>query len=334
MNKRSILWMLLVMLALSLALAACTGANISSSSDRTSPKSTTPSTPSSGEDSTTPADTSTPDSEIPPVDTTLGGIDNTVPTGDHYVSVAVSSGDVYTGSLILVNSESPYCYKVASLRTPTELDRLSASELGELGWTSLYANKNGNYLLRSRLIFMRTDAFRAFDLMMANFVAKTGHKDLQVRFSYQLLNSTADAASLSDERVTGLLVEVNVYTEEGTFSIDHTSKKAEYYDWFAVNCHSYGFVMNGESGVFRYVGVPHATYMYRNRLDLAGYLELLKNYRYDKPLPVVDDSGKLWSVYYSPVQSGSLSEVKVRESSVYQISGNNRDGFIVASYVK
>ncbi len=339
MNKRWILWLLLTMLALSLALGACavespttTDGGKGTSSDTTPGGEITSGEITTGGSVTTPGstDTESPESSTSPSSDTP----DTAPDGGRYVSVAVSSGDIYTGSLILVNSESPYCYKVASLRTPLELDRLSSAELSELGWTSLYNNKNGNYLLRSRLIFMRSEAYRAFDLMMANFVAKTGNKDVQVRFSYQLLNSAADAASLSDERVTGLVAEINVYTEEGTFSIDHVSKKASYYDWFAVNCHVYGFVMTGESGVFRYVGVPHATYMYRNDLDLEGYLALLKNYRYDKPLPVVDDSGKLWSVYYAPVQSGSLTEIKIRESSVYEISGNNRDGFIVASYVK
>lgn len=261
-------------------------------------------------------------------------VPDTAPGGDRFVTVAVSSGDVYTGSLILVNSESPYCYKVANLGTPTELDRLTPSQLAELGWASLYANKTGDYLLRSRLIFMRSEAYTAFNRMMADFASRTKNRDVQVRFAYQLINSTLDAASLSDERVTGLVVEINVYTEEGSYSIDHVSKKTSYYDWFALNCHSYGFVMSGESGVFRYVGLPHATYMTRNNLDLSEYLALIRGYSADKPLSVVDDSGKLWSVYFTPVGSGTLTDIRIPKDSVYTISGNNRDGFVVASYIK
>lgn len=247
-----------------------------------------------------------------------------------HVTISLSSTDMYTGSLIEVNSQNPYSYKVASLYTPTELDRLSSSELSELGWSSLYTGKNGLYLLRSRLLYLRTEAYTAFNLMMTSFVAKTGNRDVQVRYGYQLVNSTTDATSLSDERVSGFVVEINVYTEEGSFSIDHISKKSAYYDWFDSNCAKYGFIMSGESGYFRYVGTPHAEYMHKNRLTLSAYLALLKNYSFDAPLSVADSSGMLWNIYYTPASQGALTEIKVKDNSVYVISGNNRDGFVVA----
>ena len=253
------------------------------------------------------------------------------PEKPNYLSVSLASTDVYTGTLIEVNAQNPYSYKVASLYTPTELDRLSSSELSELGWSSLYTNKSGLYLLRSRLIYLKSEAYTAFNLMMTNFVAKTGKRDVQVRFGYQLVNASTDAVSLSDEKVSGLVVEINVYTEEGTFSIDHISKKSTYYDWFDENCAKYGFVMTGESGYFRYVGTPHAEYMQKNRLTLSAYLKLLKNYSFEEPLVIVDSSGLLWNLYYTPVSQGAQTEVKVKENSVYAISGNNRDGFVVAS---
>ena len=253
------------------------------------------------------------------------------PEKPNYLTVSLASTDMYTGSLIEVSAQSPYSYKVASLYTPTELDRLSSSELAELGWSSLYTNKSGNYLLRSRLIYLRSEAFTAFNLMMESFVAKTGNRDVQVRYGYQLVNATTDAASLSDERVSGFVVEINVYTEEGSFSIDHLSKKSAYYDWFDANCAKYGFVMSGESGYFRYVGCPHAEYMQKNRLSLSAYLALLKEYSFENPLAVADSSGKLWNLYYTPVSKGASTEVKIKDNAVYVISGNNRDGFVVAS---
>ena len=253
------------------------------------------------------------------------------PEKPSHLTVSLASTDIYTGSLIEVSAQSPYSYKVASLYTPTELDRLSSSELSELGWSSLYTNKSGNYLLRSRLIYLRSEAFTAFNLMMESFVAKTGNRDVQVRYGYQLVNATTDAASLSDERVSGFVVEINVYTDEGSFSIDHLSKKNAYYDWFDANCAKYGFIMSGESGYFRYVGTPHAEYMQKNRLSLSAYLTLLKNYSFEKPLAVADSSGTLWNLYYTPVSKGVSTEVKIKDNAVYVISGNNRDGFVVAS---
>jgi len=281
------------------------------------PNSTTPTStkPADAVESSTPATTA-----LPPE-----------PEKPKHVTVSLSSTDMYTGSLIEVSSQNPYSYKVASLYTPTELDRLSSSELSELGWSSLYTNKSGLYLLRSRLLYLRTEAYTAFNLMMTSFVGKTGNRDIQVRYGYQLVNSATDAASLSDERVSGLVVEINVYTEEGSFSIDHISKKSAYYDWFDENCAKYGFIMSGESGYFRYVGTPHAEYMQKNRLSLSAYLTLLKNYSFEEPLAVADSSGLLWNIYYTPASQGALTEVKVKENSVYVISGNNRDGFVVAA---
>lgn len=293
------------------------------------PTATTPAASVKVPESTAPESTKTSDSlESSAPETTAAP---TTPEQPKHVTVSLSSTDMYTGSLIEVSAQNPYSYKVASLYTPTELDRLSSSELAELGWSSLYTNKSGLYLLRSRLIYLRSEAYTAFNLMMTAFVGKTGNRDVQVRYGYQLVNATTDATSLSDERVSGLVVEINVYTEEGSFSIDHISKKSAYYDWFDANCAKYGFIMSGESGYFRYVGTPHAEYMQKNRLTLSAYLTLLKQYSFEKPLAVADSSGTLWNIYYTPASQGALTEVKVKDNSVYVISGNNRDGFVVAA---
>lgn len=277
-------------------------------------------------DSSTPADSDTgnpPDSSAP---------SSTPPVTEappEWETVALAGSEIYTGSLILVNASSPYCYRIASMASPGELDKLSDSVLSELGWTSLYANKTGDFLLRSRMLFLKSDAYAAFRRMMQTFASRTGHKDVQVRYAYQWVSETKDAASLADERITGLALEINIYTEEGTFSIDHSAKRADYFEWFAANCHAFGFLMNGESGYFRYVGVPHATYMKRHNLSLEAYLGFLRNFTAESPLSVVDDDGILWSVWYVPVGEKTLTEVKYPKGATPTVSGNNRDGFIV-----
>ena len=244
-------------------------------------------------------------------------------------TVSLPSGDMYTGSLIVVNRENPYCYRAASTYTPTELDRLTKSELAELGFVSLYGQKSTLYLLRSRLIFLKTEVYQGFLQMMTDYVAKSGNRDVQVRFGYQLVNAAPDVTSLSDHRATGLVVEINVYTDEGTFSIDHVSKRSAYYEWFAANCYRYGFIMTGESGLFRYVGAPHAEYMTKKHLDLEEYVDLVAGYSYQSPLAFVDGGGVLWQVYTVPASSGSLTEIKLPKDTVYSVSGNNKNGFIV-----
>ncbi len=326
MKKLLIILLIAMLLSLTLVVVSCSNEN--DTTGTTAQSSTTDKV------TTTPFVTSTSAVTTKAEITTTAPVTTTpVPIQD-WENISLSSSDIYTGSLILVNSQSPYCYKIASLYTPTELDKLSSTELSELGWSSLYSNKTGNYCLRSRLIFMKNEAFSSFNLMLESFVGKTKNKDVQVRYAYQLVNTAKDSISLSDERVTGLVIEINVLTDEGTFSIDHTSKKESYYDWFADNCHLFGFVMTGESGYFRYVGNPHATYMYRNHLSLEEYLTKLRDYSYESPLSVVDDKGNVWSVYFSPVSFTSISEIKVKKDFAYTVSGNNRDGFIVATRAK
>ena len=287
-------------------------------------------TPDTSDTSDTPLDTSeeTPDTSDAPIST------EPPVTEAPYTTLPVMSSEMYTGSLIVVGKDSPYSYHAASMYTPAELDRLSKNELSELGWVSLYTNKSSLYLLRSRLIYLKSDAYTAFHQMMTDYVAKSGNRDVQVRFGYHLVNATPDITSLSDERATGLLVEINVYTDEGSFSIDHASKRAAYYEWFAANCYKYGFIMTGESGLFRYVGVPHAEYMTKKHLDLQEYVSLVAGYGFDSPLSFIDASGILWQVYTVPASNGAMTEIKLPKDAVYSISGNNKNGFIVLTRAK
>ena len=329
-NKRKVrkhmkkIFLLLLLLTVTAVLASCTAFGRNTTGEGAD--SSTPKTSESGVTTT-----AEPPATTTPTGTTKATADTAAKPEDDFVTVTVSNTEMYTGSLILVDAGNPYCYKVANLHTPTELERLSATELSNLGWTSLYNNKNGNFLLRSRLIYLRNEAFSSFSLMMSSFVAKTNLRNVQVRYGYQLVNSTADATSLADERVTGLVVELNVLTEEGTFSIDHVSKRDVYYEWFANNCHRYGFVMTGESGYFRYVGLPHAAYMYKEGIDLGEYLDRLSGYSYENPLVIVDGDSRLWEVYSVKATAGTLTDIRIYKGSVYTLSGNNRDGFIVAS---
>jgi len=75
-------------------------------------------------------------------------------------------------------------------------------------------------------------------------------------------------------------------------------------------------------------------YLFQNRLTLSAFHALIKQYDFDNPLVVSDHTGTLWNLYYVPLSRETLTEIKVKENSVYTVSGNNRDGFVVASHVK
>lgn len=118
------------------------------------------------------------------------------------------------------------------------------------------------------------------------------------------------------------------------------------YDWINKNCWKYGFILRYtedktditkikyEPWHYRYVGVPHAYYIYSNNLCLEEYVEFLKTHPYDGDhLKFKDDNGVNYEVYYVASDDGNdNTSVPVPSNRKYEISGNNADGFVVVVY--
>lgn len=79
---------------------------------------------------------------------------------------------------------------------------------------------------------------------------------------------------------------------------------------------------------FRYVGFPHSAIMADKNLTLEEYVEFIKNCTSEHPLTY----GNI-EIYYFPLGEES-TEIYMPEKAVYQISGNNVDGFIVTAWRK
>ena len=142
------------------------------------------------------------------------------------------------------------------------------------------------------------------------------------------------------EHHTGYAVDLKIWTSDGK-TIDMRENEQE---WLAAHCAEYGFVVRydgskyeitgilDETWHYRYVGVPHATYMMENGLCLEEYLELLRtNYAYpNEPLAFTAGEDD-YLVYYVEASADSTTLVSVPPESVgtYEISGDNMNGFIV-----
>ncbi|MDE5570187.1 MAG: D-alanyl-D-alanine carboxypeptidase family protein, partial [Ruminococcus sp.] len=110
-----------------------------------------------------------------------------------------------------------------------------------------------------------------------------------------------------------------------------------------LNCYKYGFVIRytedkesitefrSEPWHFRYVGIPHATYMTENNLCLEEYIDLLRmNYPYDGEHLEFTAEGADYEVFFFASDDASdVTNVPVPTGYRYDISGNNIDGFIV-----
>ena len=76
------------------------------------------------------------------------------------------------------------------------------------------------------------------------------------------------------------------------------------------------------------LGVPHASFIYENRLTLADYLEYLKDYNFNRRLTVETADGAKYEIYFVKV-SGEETAVNVPKDSDYTVWSNNVDGYVV-----
>ena len=239
-------------------------------------------------------------------------------------SVTVTASDTLHGDLVLVNNTHEYSF-------PETTEHLSEI------W-GVWNQHNPRIYQQSGLSkYMDTDALNALDNMLVDFNAASGKTDVQVRYAYR---SYEDQKQFSVEpgysdHHTGLGVQLMYRTNNNTYSFSTD----EAYHWFFENCHKYGFVMRypeakaDKTGVsdyedyFRYVGVPHATYMKEQDLCMEEYIEVLKGYTDDKPLKINGADGRYYEVWYVAVDGSAT--VKHPTNYSYDITGTNEGGVVV-----
>ncbi|MBO5416305.1 MAG: M15 family metallopeptidase [Clostridia bacterium] len=257
-----------------------------------------------------------------------------------YVAVEIADGQLHSGSLVLVNADNEYVFEdnpeVVSFPTTNRIYGLrdgslkvnptALSAFNELMTATYAAVPNANVVVR--------EAYRSFEDQAAkheknpNDALPAGYSDFHTGMSFELQDGDA-WVFINDKSLNGK------------------------YDWLYENAHKYGFIVRypdnipaSDTGnnagkdfasitgvsdfsyVFRYVGIAHATYIYNNELCLEEYLELLEeNYNFGTALSVKGGDGKTYEVYYTTADDAG--EIQVPSKYAYEISGNNKSGYIV-----
>lgn len=80
---------------------------------------------------------------------------------------------------------------------------------------------------------------------------------------------------------------------------------------------------------FRYVSYPHAGFIRDNGLTLEEYIEAVKEFPYQKEHLKINLKKYVIEIFYVRVSDEPQTIIEVPENFLYQISGNNVDGFIV-----
>jgi hypothetical protein len=197
--------------------------------------------------------------------------------------------------------------------------------------------------LRSFYMYMTRETGKALDDMLYDFIVATGGFSAEnaVRVGKPLLFKAFDESDLTSEFALGTTVHLKVVDGSSTL----TFSEADGYTWIYENAHKYGFIVRypesksdqtGVSGYehcFRYVGVPHATYITQSNLCLEEYVELLKNNYTSTHLAIKGADGNSYEVYYVPAGSGDITTISVPSNYEYTVSGDNVSGFIVTVHL-
>ena len=261
---------------------------------------------------------------------------------ENFDTYDAKSKDMFKGDLILVNNDHEY-----------KSD--GTEDLVEIGPEN---EKTGRYYVN-----VVQDDYKILSVvyepmadMMHDFIEATSIEDVMLYGTYRSTEFQRelyenDLAANGSEEST--LVAKPGYSEHETgYAFDFTTMTDYDYDgtgeyaWYTKNCYKYGFILRYPEGKesfthieyepwhFRYVGLPHATYMTRYSLCLEEYIDMLHSYTYDgMHLEIIDDNGQNYEVYFYPADTASeTTAIPVPKDSKYEISGNNIDGFIVTVY--
>lgn len=244
----------------------------------------------------------------------------------------------YTGNLILVNANYPYHFE----ENAYELMLQDVASYGD----GIPVGEEGIHLadrIMEPLYRMIQDCNAALNCndtgVTSAYRSKEEQQQIYSDYSEEYGEWYAEAYVANpgySEHHTGLAMDMGIYYASG--NVDSFSK-SDNAVWMNDNCHNYGFIrrykedkvditgINNESWHFRYVGIPHATYMNQQNLCLEEYIEFLRTQTsVDDPLTVECKSGK-YEIYATRERSIPKPEGE------YTVDGDNIDGYIVTSLI-
>ena len=262
---------------------------------------------------------------------------------ENYANTKVNEGD-----LVLVNYKHEYTF-------PSTMEKKIDSLWGKEGYNSAYVLGTDTRLSTS---IVHSLAQMLTAMKEANIVTLSNGYSLQVAsgyrtYSYQndlynkaVSNGTEGYSALAghSEHHTGLAFDIKIFYKAADGKTATYDLRSSEQDWILENCADYGFILRypeekvdvtkilEESWHFRYVGVPHATYITENAICLEEYINLIREkHTYGKSEPLsVTANEKEYLVYFVPASvENSVTSVTVPASGSYTVSGNNIDGFIV-----
>ncbi len=256
----------------------------------------------------------------------------------------ITSSDYIRGTLALINADYPFSFDYVG----TDIKEDEIVRVNQL-------IENRTFKASDNTIYLARETIGALNLMFADFYSQTGKNDVMIHSAHrtyeqqksildqkiQQLGEDQQIAQTpgNSEHHSGYGFDIMVYPDGGVGAGTFTGEGV--YSWVYENCHKYGFILRypegkteitgvtPESWHFRYVGVPHATYIYQNNITLEEYVTEIKSYTENVPLTIEVSDTESYDVYYVKKSDSLLTEFNVLKDTEYKISGDNVAGFIV-----
>ncbi len=252
-----------------------------------------------------------------------------------YVYLDKTPDDIRVGDLVLIDAAHPYSFPATAL-------------------TLLSEGKTDEYQIANTTLSLRDDVITVLNTMMHDFVSKTGFRHGLISSAYRSYelqkklhdtNGDSAAAPGCSDYHTGTTFYLDGKDRESGQLIRMTDREETM--WLKENAHKYGFIFRFPGNKvaftgyflpwqFRFVGIPHAFYMYENDLCLEEYLDFLaQNYNYaGRHLMIEASDGITYEVFYVQGAEEGVIKLPVPENRAYTVSGDNKSGFIVAVALK
>ena len=257
------------------------------------------------------------------------------PEEDGFVTVHMDVSDIHRGYLILVNYENAF-------ELPADLDLVNIVEEK----TQPFRVLGQHYLLRRCII-------EPLDEMMGAYREATGNNQVAIISAFRNYDSQQSILNQQirlrgeregrrwasepghSEHHTGLAFDFGVYAGGTRSTFTGTGVTS----WFRRNSYRFGFIQRypanktritrvaHEPWHFRYVGMPHSAILFHNNWAFEEYMEMLREHSIEEPFEAEVD-GVTYLIYFS-----AGADVPVPLGSMFDISGNNVDGFIVTAYI-
>ncbi|MBE6593612.1 MAG: D-alanyl-D-alanine carboxypeptidase family protein [Ruminococcaceae bacterium] len=238
-------------------------------------------------------------------------------------AVVLGEDAIYSGTLLKLDGTNLYKGKESPVIIRNSDDRPKTQSGGNV-YSILAGRTDEEYDFRAT-----ADALKAFNLMLKDFYAAKSDDNLCITNAYSI--ATKDTAK--PIFASGTAFELGYYFDYAADKTDvRDIKGVEKYSWLYSNAYKYGFIsiaLEGSNSIFRFVGVPHATYMKTKKLDLDTYLEQLREATPDAPILI-----KVGRTTYASYFVSASGEHLVPAEHEYTVSGNNYDGYVITAKIE